>query len=480
MQLSFTGRPEDLEEVVTREEMPRELAIKILEETGIRTEATFGYRSQGKHQALVKRDTLSGSGVKSIVGVRKDGDSWERALGDGWIPGETLFTIEDAARQADAYQLLVNDAALRGVWEIIRPTLTEGNYVGTSHGYAFYHHGLTGIVLPNNVDGGMNAPKGTGDMVRLKFTEGGGVNSSIAIHQNATGRAWDRVKAISKLAGSGYDYGTTIKNEVNSDHFGENNFLLGQTWAINQSSFNALVAQGSSHYNAFVNSSEQFTEVILPLIGKYGVGEIYKRAYDAKQLGTFLMYRAAVKEATKDVLARLYDSVESGENAENANRENSRPDANDRLEEKLKLVEGSPMWLAGNEVRAKEKDRTYDMKITNWALAGVVVGAIEAQFQKLIDKGHSAGEAHNETEEESSQILRRLYSERGIGHLLRYCSMTAQVGALRWYPEHMKAIQPIFSNMQPTYPMEIVPGIPSTPTRPDIEVVGRVVRSLRL
>ena len=255
---------------------------------------------------------------------------------------------------------------------------------------------------------------------------------------------------------------------------------MGQTWAINQSSFNALVAQGSSHYNAFVNSSEQFTEVILPLIGKYGVGEIYKRAYDAKQLGTFLMYRAAVKEATKDVLARLYDSVESGENAENANRENSRPDANDRLEEKLKLVEGSPMWLAGNEVRAKEKDRTYDMKITNWALAGVVVGAIEAQFQKLIDKGHSAGEAHNETEEESSQILRRLYSERGIGHLLRYCSMTAQVGALRWYPEHMKAIQPIFSNMQPTYPMEIVPGIPSTPTRPDIEVVGRVVRSLRL
>src|SRR3989338_5619586 len=152
MQLSFTGRPEDLEEVVTREEMPRELAIKILEETGIRTEATFGYRSQGKHQALVKRDTLSGSGVKSIVGVRKDGDSWERALGDGWIPGETLFTIEDAARQADAYQLLVNDAALRGVWEIIRPTLTEGNYVGTSHGYAFYHHNLTGVVLPDYVD----------------------------------------------------------------------------------------------------------------------------------------------------------------------------------------------------------------------------------------------------------------------------------------------------------------------------------------
>jgi len=66
-----------------------------------KTVAVIGYGSQGRGQSLNLKD----SGVKVIVGLRKDGPSWEKAQKDGL----NVETIENAVKQADLVQILVPD-----------------------------------------------------------------------------------------------------------------------------------------------------------------------------------------------------------------------------------------------------------------------------------------------------------------------------------------------------------------------------------
>ena len=78
-----------IEEVMTREEFPLEKAREILKDETI---AVIGYGVQGPGQACNLRD----NGFNVIVGQRQ-GKTFEKAIKDGWVPGETLFSIEEAA-----------------------------------------------------------------------------------------------------------------------------------------------------------------------------------------------------------------------------------------------------------------------------------------------------------------------------------------------------------------------------------------------
>ena len=78
------------EQVVTRDEFPLAKAKELLKEETI---AIIGYGVQGPGQAL----NLLDNGFKVIIGQRSPSPSYDKAIADGFVPGETLFSIEEAA-----------------------------------------------------------------------------------------------------------------------------------------------------------------------------------------------------------------------------------------------------------------------------------------------------------------------------------------------------------------------------------------------
>ena len=206
------------ENVVTRDEFPVEKAREVLKNETI---AIIGYGVQGPGQAMNLRD----NGFNVIVGQRSPSKSWDKAINDGWVPGETLFSIEEAAERGTILQYLLSDAAQIAQWETIKKHLTAGKALYFSHGFGITYKDRTGIIPPNDVDVILVAPKGSGTSLRRLFVAGKGLNSSYAIHQDATGRAKERVVALGIGVGSGYLFETDFKKEVYSD-------LTGETWHL--------------------------------------------------------------------------------------------------------------------------------------------------------------------------------------------------------------------------------------------------------
>lgn len=472
MKVNFGGVEEN---VVTRSEVTLANAKKNLEDEVI---AILGYGPQGQGQGLNLRDNGFNVSIGQRESYHKGNDpltTWEKALEDGWKPNQNLFTLEEAARHGTIVAYLVSDAAQKQTWHSIRQELNPGNALYFSHGFG--PHFLE-IKRPD-LDVIMVAPKGAGLSVRRNFLNGSGINASYAIEQNVTGRALIRTLSMGVGIGAGFLFETTARNEVVSDHFGERAFLLGEVWALTEAAYETLRQKyKKSGEFAFVHSSEQVTQVILPLIGKGGAAEIYKRAERSGELGTVLRYRSAIRDANLPLLERLYDSVENGVEARRAIESNSRPNYRRQLDGELSEINGSDMWQIGNRIRADSKDRTYGLHITNWGLAGAILGAMEAQYQTLINHNHTPSEAFNETVEEATQSLNQFYQAKGVAHLLGVCSTTAQRGALDWGPKFKDVLLPSFLSLDPHY--NIQPNAHSQPyTRPDMWVVGQKVRELR-
>ena len=171
-----------VEEVITSEEFSLQKARDILAKE---TVAILGYGVQGPGQALNLRD----NGIPVIVGQREGGATWQKAVDDGFVPGETLFPIEEAAQKATVVQYLLSDAGQVATWPKIKECLNEGDALYFSHGFGIVYKDQTGIIPPENVDVILVAPKGSGRNVRLNYLDGSGINSSFAVFQDFTGRA---------------------------------------------------------------------------------------------------------------------------------------------------------------------------------------------------------------------------------------------------------------------------------------------------
>jgi ketol-acid reductoisomerase len=213
--LEFGGIKED---VVTRKEFTVEQAQKILKDEIV---VSLGYGIQGQAQSLNMRD----NGIKVIIGQESTGvfkKEWDKAIADGWKPGENLFPMEEAAKRGTIKMFLLTDAGQKAVWPTIKKTLKAGDALYFSHGFSIVYKEQTGVIPPADVDVILVAPKGSGTSVRRNFIDGSGINSSFAVHQNATGRAEERVKAIGIAIGSGYLFPTTFEKEVYSDLTGSN------------------------------------------------------------------------------------------------------------------------------------------------------------------------------------------------------------------------------------------------------------------
>lgn len=339
-QMNFGGT---MENVVTREEFPLEKAREVLKNETI---AVIGYGVQGPGQSLNLRD----NGFNVIVGQRKGGKTWEKAIADGWVPGETLFEIEEACERGTIIQYLLSDAAQIEVWPTVKKHLTAGKALYFSHGFAITYSERTGIVPPADVDVILVAPKGSGTSLRTMFLEGRGLNSSFAIYQDATGHAWDRVVALGIGVGSGYLFETTFKREVYSDLTGERGSLMGGIQGLLLAQYEVLRENGHTPSEAFNETVEELTQSLMPLFAKNGMDWMYANCSTTAQRGA-LDWMGPFHDAIKPVMQQLYNSVKTGNEAQISIDSNSKVDYREKLEEELRLLRESEMWQTAMTVR---------------------------------------------------------------------------------------------------------------------------------
>lgn len=331
-----------IENVVTREEFPLEKAREILKNETI---AVIGYGVQGPGQSMNLRD----NGFNVIVGQRP-GKTFEKAKADGWVPGETLFGIEEACSKATIIQLLLSDAAQIECWPMVKKYLTPGKTLYFSHGFAINWNDRTGIVPPKDVDVIMIAPKGSGTSLRRMFVQGRGLNSSYAIYQDASGHAWDKVIALGIGVGSGYLFETTFKKEATSDLTGERGSLMGAIQGLLLAQYETLRENGHSPSEAFNETVEELTQSLGPLFGENGMDWMYANCSTTAQRGA-LDWMGPFHDAIKPVMQKLYHSVVTGEEAQRSIDANSKPDYREGLEKELAALRDSEMWRAGAVVR---------------------------------------------------------------------------------------------------------------------------------
>ncbi|MBT6439901.1 MAG: ketol-acid reductoisomerase [Flavobacteriales bacterium] len=331
------------ENVVTREEFPLEKALETLKEETI---AILGYGVQGPGQSLNLRD----NGFNVIVGQRKNSSSWDKALADGWVPGVNLFELEEAAQRGTILQYLLSDAGQIDQWEMVKSNLTPGKALYFSHGFGVTYSEQTGIVPPKDVDVILVAPKGSGTSLRRMFVAGKGLNSSYAIYQDATGKAFERVTSLGIGVGSGYLFETDFKKEVYSDLTGERGILMGALAGLFEAQFNVLRKNGHSPSEAFNETVEELTQSLMPLVAENGMDWMYANTSTTAQRGA-LDWRHKFREATAPVFEELYDSVASGKEAAIVIEANRQGDYREKLNEELAEIHNSELWQAGQQVR---------------------------------------------------------------------------------------------------------------------------------
>ncbi|HEY7423810.1 MAG TPA: ketol-acid reductoisomerase [Gemmataceae bacterium] len=337
-----------------RSDYPPERLQAIL---GPETVVVLGYGVQGRGQSLNMKD----NGVKVLVGQREKTRSWDLAVQDGWVPGQTLFPLEEAAQRGTIVQYLLSDAGQKEFWPTLKPHLTRGKAVYFSHGFSIVYSDQTGVVPPKDIDVILVAPKGSGTTVRRLFLEGKGINASFAIHQDATGKARERALALGIAIGSGYLFETTFQKEVFSDLTGERGVLMGAIYGLWLAQYEVLREHGHSPSEAFNETVEEATQSLYPLIAENGMDWMYANCSTTAQRGA-LDWFTRFRDAARPVFEELYRKVAEGDETRRVLEANSRKDYRQQLEKELKEVAESEMWQAGAVVRSLRPERAAKSK----------------------------------------------------------------------------------------------------------------------
>ncbi|KAF1911081.1 ketol-acid reductoisomerase mitochondrial precursor [Ampelomyces quisqualis] len=344
--IDFAGTKETVYE---RADWPKE---KLLEYFKNDTLALIGYGSQGHGQGLNMRD----NGLNVIVGVRENGQSWKEALEDGWVPGKNLFGIDQAIGKATVVMNLLSDAAQSETWPQIKPQL-KGKTLYFSHGFSPVFKDLTKVEVPTDIDVILVAPKGSGRTVRSLFREGRGINSSIAVFQDVTGKAKEKAVALGVAVGSGYMYETTFEKEVYSDLYGERGCLMGGIHGMFLAQYEVLRERGHSPSEAFNETVEEATQSLYPLIGANGMDYMYAACSTTARRGA-IDWSKRFKDALKPVFDDLYTSVQDGSETKRSLEYNSQPDYREKYNAELKEIDDLEIWRAGKAVRSLRPENT--------------------------------------------------------------------------------------------------------------------------
>jgi len=332
------------ENVVTREEFTLDMAREVLKDEVV---AIIGYGVQGPAQALNMKD----NGINVIIGQAPEFKAdWDKAIRDGFIPGKTLFNIEEAATKGTIIQYLVSDAAQRVLWPKIKPCLKKGDALYFSHGFSITYKEHTGVIPPADIDAILCAPKGSGTSVRRNFLAGAGINSSYSVFQDFTGKAEKRTLALGIAIGSGYLFPTTFEKEVFSDLTGERGVLMGALAGIMDAQYQVLRANGHTPSEAFNETVEELTQSLIRLVDENGMDWMYSNCSATAQRGA-LDWRPKFMEATLPVFTDLYKKVKSGEECVRVLESTGSPDYKQKLDAELNELGNSELWRTGTAVR---------------------------------------------------------------------------------------------------------------------------------
>jgi ketol-acid reductoisomerase len=272
-------------------------------------------------------------------------------VADGWVPGKTLFPIEEAALKATIIQYLLSDAGQSAMWPKIKDCLAEGDALYFSHGFSVVYKDQTGVVPPPDVDVILVAPKGSGTTVRSNYLDGSGINSSFAIHQDFTGRARERTLALGIAVGSGYLFPTTFEKEVYSDLTGERGILMGALAGVMEAQYNLLRSKGHSPSESFNETVEELTQSLIRLVAANGMDWMFSNCSTTAQRGA-LDWAPRFRDAVAPVFDRLYDSVVTGAETRRVMESCGTPDYREKLQVELEKIGSSEMWRAGAAVRS--------------------------------------------------------------------------------------------------------------------------------
>jgi ketol-acid reductoisomerase len=352
------------EKVVTRKEFPLAKARKVLKGE---TVAVIGYGVQGPAQGLNMRD----NGFNVIVGQSpKFKRDWDRARHDGWVPGKTLFDIDQAVRRGTIVQMLVADAAQRVIWPAVKANLKPGDALYFSHGFSIVYRSQTGVIPPRWVDVIMVAPKGSGTSVRRNFLSGAGINSSFAVDQDYTGRAEQRCIALGIAVGSGYLFPTTFEAEVYSDLTGERGVLMGALAGIMEAQYEVLRRNGHTPSEAFNETVEELTQSLIRLVDENGMDWMYANCSSTAQRGA-LDWKPKFKKAVLPVFKQLYKRVRAGAETARVISACGKPNYQALLQKELAVMGNSEMWRAGAACRSlRPSEKAHKITSSTKGVAG--------------------------------------------------------------------------------------------------------------
>lgn len=268
-----------------------------------KTVAVLGYGSQGRAQALCFRD----SGLEIVIGLRKGGNSWEKAKEDGF----KVLEFGEAVKGADVVMMLLPDEVQPRVYEeFVEPNIKEGAALEFAHGFAIIYET---IVPPENVDVIMMAPKAPGDKERDVFVEGFGVPAIVCVHQDYTGNAMKIALALAKGLGSTRAgvFETTFENETLTDLFGEQAVLCGGTTALIKSGFDILVEAGYPPEMAYFEVCHE-AKLIVDLINEGGFEKMWHVVSNTAEYGGLTKRDLVITKESEEGMRKILKDIESG------------------------------------------------------------------------------------------------------------------------------------------------------------------------
>jgi ketol-acid reductoisomerase len=399
----------------------------------------IGWGSQAPAQAQNLRESLAGTGVTVVVGLRAGSSSMAAARQAGFTEdNRTLGEMYDVIRTADMVLLLISDAAQAEQYKEIFAALKPGATLGLSHGFLLQHLENEGTSFPPNVNVIAVCPKGMGPSVRRLYVQGkelngAGINSSFAVVQDIDGKATDQAIGWSIALGSPYTFMTTLKNEFKSDVFGERAILLGAVHGIVEALYRRFVQDKSmSEEEAFQASVESVTGPISKTVSHEGLLALYQKLPPQDQLHFARMYTMAYP-ILYGLMTEIYEDVSSG------NEVRSVVAAGRRLGKyPMGKIDATRMWQVGEKVRAKRVESEIPLHPET---AGLYCAAMMAQIDLLLQHGHSYSEVCNESVIEAVDSLNPYMHARGVAYMVDNCSTTARLGARKWAPRFDHLIQ---------------------------------------
>lgn len=400
---------------------------QVFKDAGIKNIGVIGWGSQAAAQSMNLRDTLNGHGDFHFkVGLRPGSKSSEDAKSKGFSVHSMMETVHDS----DLTLMLISDAAQVELYpkfmDVIRPRTT----LGFSHGFLSKYWDKVGYIPKPDLNIIGVCPKGMGPSVRRLYelgqeTEGAGINSSVAVQQDITGKSFDIALAWATGIGSPSIFTTTLEDEATSDIFGERGILLGGLHGLIEALFIRSIVR-KDHYSGYYESAHYFTGELSKFISKNGLPAFYESLEEESHKMHFRYAYDKTYRLCKPLMEEIYDEVKTGNEIMSVINRTANLEKNP-----LDKVSGnSPFWTCSRKCNAMPLKMSDNASFN----AGVYIGTMMSQIDTLLENGHSNTEIINESVTEAVDSLNPYMFNDSVDTMIDNCSITARIGARKWAP----------------------------------------------